>query len=123
MIERILVPLDGSLTAEAILPHVRRILHRTDSEILIARAVVPVPAEDSILLGDAASTGARAYLHEVQERLEREGVRVTSEVRVGSSAGVILDLAQDWKATMIAMATHGSTGLKRILMGSTTEAV
>src|SRR5437667_10585605 len=84
MIERIVVPLDGSLTAEAILPQVRRILHRHDSELVLVRAVVPVPVENSILIADAASQGARQYLHGVQERLDREGVRVQSEIRVGA---------------------------------------
>jgi nucleotide-binding universal stress UspA family protein len=123
VIERILVPLDGSLTAEAVLPQVRRILHRHDSELLLVRAVVPVPAENSILLADAAQQAAREYLLGVQERLDREGVRVRSEVRVGSTIGVILDIAQDTKATMIAMATHGTSGLKRVLLGSVAEAV
>jgi len=123
VIERIVVPLDGSLTAEAILPQVRRILHRHDSELYLVRAVVPAPAENSILLTDAATQAAREYLLGVQERLDREGVRVRSEVRVGSTVGVILDVVDDWKATMIAMATHGTTGLKRVLLGSVAEAV
>ena len=103
MIERIVVPLDGSLTAEAVLPQVRRILHRNDSELLLVRAVVPAPAENAILIADAASQAAREYVHGVQTRLDREGVRVRSEVRVGSTIGVILDVVEDWKATMIAM--------------------
>ncbi|HVE39903.1 MAG TPA: universal stress protein [Planctomycetota bacterium] len=123
MIERIVVPLDGSLTAEAVLPQVRRILHRNDSELLLVRAVVPAPAENAILIADAASQAAREYVHGVQTRLDREGVRVRSEVRVGSTIGVILDVVEDWKATMIAMATHGTTGLKRVLLGSVAEAV
>ena len=123
MLERIIVPLDGSLTAEAVLPHVRRILHRQDSEIILVRAVVPAPVENSVLIADAATGAARSYVVGVQERMEREGVRVSSEVRVGSAVGVILDLADEKKATMIAMATHGASGLKRILLGSVAEVV
>src|SRR6185295_17616716 len=111
MLERIIVALDGSLTAEAVLPHVRRILHRQDAEIILVRAVVPAPVENTILIADAAMGAARSYLTGVQERLEREGVRVSSEVRTGSAVGVILDVVEDRKATMIAMATHGATGL------------
>src|SRR6185436_14739478 len=123
MLERIVVPLDGSLTAEAVLPHVRRILHRQDSEIILVRAVVPAPVENSILIVDTAIGPARSYLAGIQERLEREGVRVASEVRVGSAISIILEVAEERKATMIAMATHGATGLKRILLGSTAEVV
>jgi nucleotide-binding universal stress UspA family protein len=123
VIERIVVPLDGSLTAEAILPQLRRILHRHDSELLLVRAVEPAPAENALLMVDAATQAAREYLLGVQERLDREGVRVRSLVRVGSTIGVLLDSVEDAKATMIAMATHGTTGLKRVLLGSVAEAV
>jgi nucleotide-binding universal stress UspA family protein len=115
--------LDGSLTAEAVLPHVRRILHRQDSEIILARAVVPTPVENSVLIADAAMGAAKSYIAGVQERLERGGVRVTSDVRVGTAVGVILDIVEEKKATMIAMATHGATGLKRILLGSVAEVI
>jgi nucleotide-binding universal stress UspA family protein len=123
MLERIIVALDGSLTAEAVLPHVRRILHRQDSEIILVRAVVPAPVENSILIADAAIGVARSYLAGIQERLEREGVRVTSEVRVGTAISILLEVAEERRATMIAMATHGATGIKRILLGSTAEVV
>jgi len=123
MIERIVVPLDGSVTAEAVLPQIRRILHRADSELVLVRAVVPAPSENSILLADASTQAAREYLYGVQERLDRQGVRVESEVRVGSPTGVILDVVDDRKATMVALATHGATGLRRLLMGSVAEAL
>jgi len=123
MLERIVVALDGSLTAEAVLPHVRRILHRQDSEIILVRAVVPAPVENSILIADAATGAAKSYLGGVQERLEREGVRVSSDVRVGSAISIILEVVEERKATMIAMATHGATGLKRILLGSVAEVI
>jgi nucleotide-binding universal stress UspA family protein len=123
MLERIIVPLDGSLTAEAVLPHVRRILRRQDAEIILVRAVVPTPVENTMLIADAAMGAAKAYLAGIQERLEREGVRVSSETRPGTAVGVILDVVEERKATMIAMATHGATGLKRILLGSVAEVV
>lgn len=123
MLERIVVPLDGSLTAEAVLPQVRRILRRQDSEILLVRAVVPAPVENSIMMAEASLGAARTYLSGIQERLEREGVRVTTDIRVGSAIGVILEVVEEKKASMIAMATHGATGLKRILLGSVAEVV
>ena len=123
MLERIIVPLDGSLTAEAVLPQVRRILRRQDSEIVLVRAVVPAPVENSIMMAEASVGAARNYLAGVQERLEREGVRVTTDIRVGSAIGVILEVVEEKKASMIAMATHGATGLKRILLGSVAEVV
>ena len=123
MIEKILVPLDGSMNAERVLPHVRRILYRNDSEVILVRAAVPAMIEDSGIVNEAALGAAREYLAGAADRLSRQGVRVQYVVRLGSAAGVILDVAVGKKATLIAMATHGETGLKRALFGSVAEAV
>ena len=123
MIERIVVPLDGSLTAEAILPQVRRVLYRNDSEVILVRAVVPPPVENSLLVTEPLLAAARQYLLGQQERLEKAGVRVKNVVRVGTPVGVILDIVEEEKATMIALATHGSSGVKRVLFGSVAEQV
>ncbi|MBI3856551.1 MAG: universal stress protein [Planctomycetes bacterium] len=123
MIERIVVPLDGSLTAEAILPQVRRVLYRNDSEIILVRAVVPPPVEQSAMIAEAELGAAREYLVGQLERLEKSGVRVKQVARIGSPVGVILDVVEEQKATLIALATHGSTGLKRLLFGSVAEGV
>ena len=123
MIERIVVPLDGSLTAEAILPQVRRVLYRNDSEVILVRAVVPPPVENSLLVAEPLLAAAREYILGQQERLEKAGVRVKHAVRIGSPVGVILDVVVEEKATMIALATHGSSGVKRVLFGSVAEDV
>jgi nucleotide-binding universal stress UspA family protein len=123
MIERIVVPLDGSLTAEAILPHVRRVLYRNDSEVILVRAVVPPPVENAITIAEAQLAAAREYILGQQDRLKQGGVRVKHEVRIGSALGVILDVVEEQKATMIALATHGSSGVQRVLFGSVAENV
>lgn len=121
MIERIVVPLDGSLTAEAILPHVRRVLYRNDSEVILVRAVNPPMMENAILVAEAEIGAAREYVLAQAETLEKQGVRVSHVVRIGSPIGVVLDVVEERKATMIALATHGSTGVKRLLFGSVAE--
>jgi len=123
MIERIVVPLDGSLTAEAILPQVRRVLYRNDSEVILVRAVVSPPVENSISIAEAELAAAREYILGQMERLEKAGVRARYVVRLGSPPGVILDVVEELKATMIAMATHGESGVKRFLFGSVAEVV
>jgi len=123
MIERIVVPLDGSLTAEAILPQVRRVLHRSDSEIILVRAVSVPMVEDAMVLAEAEIGAAREYLLGQVEKLEKQGVRVRHVLKVGAAVGVILDTVESEKATMIALATHGATGLKRFLLGSIAEDV
>ena len=123
MIERIVVPLDGSLTAEAILPQVRRLLYRHDSEVILVRAVIPSMAENAIMVAEAELAAARGYMHGQMDRLEKGGVRTKIVVRIGSPVGVILDVVEEQGATMIALATHGATGLKRLLFGSVAEAL
>jgi nucleotide-binding universal stress UspA family protein len=123
MIERIVVPLDGSALAEEILPHVRKILRRADSVVILVRAAIPAPAEDGMVVAEGTLGANQEYLRGVQDRLVEQGVRVTSRSYVGSAASVILDVAKQVGATMIAMATHGQTGLKRLLLGSVAENV
>ena len=126
MIDRILVPLDGSRVAEQILPHLRRLLYRRDAEVILVRASVPMMTAsglDGVVVADALRDASLDYLRQIQSGLEEQGVRVRSVVRVGSAAGVILDVADDEKATMVAMATHGETGLKRLLVGSVARKV
>lgn len=123
MIERIVVPLDGSLTAEAILPQVRRVLYRNDSEVILVRAVSPPMMENGVMLAEAELGAAREYMMGQVERLEKAGVRVRHLVRVGSPAQVILEVAKEHQATLVAMSTHGCSGVKRLLFGSVAEAV
>jgi nucleotide-binding universal stress UspA family protein len=123
MIERIVVPLDGSLTAEAILPQVRRVLYRNDSELILVRAVQPMMVENAIMAAEVELAAAREYVLGQLERLEKAGVRARYVARIGTPAEVILSVAQEQKATLIAMATHGASGVKRFLFGSVAEAV
>jgi nucleotide-binding universal stress UspA family protein len=123
MIERIVVPLDGSLTAEAVLPQVRRLLYRKDSEILLVRAVPVAMVPEATQVAEAQLGAAQEYILGQKERLEREGVRVRHLIRVGAPVRVILDIVEEEKATLVALATHGATGLSRLLFGSVAEAV
>lgn len=123
MIERIVVPLDGSITAEAILPQVRRILYRNDSEVILVRAVIPPPIENAMLVLEGEIGAAKEYVAGQVEKLRNSGVRVRAVVHVGSPIAVILEVVKEEKATLVALATHGARGLKRLLFGSVAEGV
>jgi nucleotide-binding universal stress UspA family protein len=126
MFERILVPLDGSSRAEMILSQVGRILRREDSEILLLR-VVDVPQTigrvdlHSAQMADREE--AQRYIHDIARRFHSKGAKVHGRVAEGFAADVILETARTEGATMIAMATHGRTGLARWTMGSVAEKV
>ena len=128
MFERILVPLDGSPRAEMILPQLGRILRHEDAEILLLRSyfVPDVNAEWAIASADLRRQereAAQAYIHDVARRFAGRGAKVHGRVVSGPAAQAILDAAKEEGATMIAMATHGRTGLARFALGSVAEKV
>jgi nucleotide-binding universal stress UspA family protein len=130
MYKRALVPLDGSMIAESIVPFILEIAGPLDMEVALLRVVVlapPVAIEGSThaIVEDVEKLrdDAENYLASVAAALRARGVRVTAHVRVGDAVGEILAGAQDVGADLIAMTTHGRGGLGRLLFGSIAEAV
>lgn len=125
MFARILVPLDGSPLAEGILPEVAELARRHGAEILLLRVALAhtFPGVDATEAQVHVVEEAETYLAGVERRLAAEGIPVSSAVRYGHAADEILDHAQARRADLIAMCTHGRTGLLRILLGSVAEAV
>jgi nucleotide-binding universal stress UspA family protein len=128
--QRVLVPLDGSPTAEAILPTLVKLGTPWCLDAVLLRVVPLAPpyvsegtrrtiAEDPERLREAAA----AYLEEVAERACGDAVRVQRVVRMGEPAEEILAAARELAVDLIAMSTHGRSGLGRLLFGSVTEAV
>ena len=131
---RVLVPLDGSALAESILDPLLQILSDRDQDVicrlLTVRApvlplVVPsiplagVPVADQSPDRDASAT---QYLLDIAQRLETR-LRVETRFEVGFPAQTILDQAADMAADLIAMATHGHGGLRRLLIGGVADKV
>jgi len=101
------------------------LLHVTEvpSGIGIDTAVVPSPGAAPISLRDYANANANEHLADLASRLEKDGVVVTTQVAVGRAVDEILRVAADEKADLIAMGTHGRTGLRHLVTGSVTEKV
>jgi nucleotide-binding universal stress UspA family protein len=68
-------------------------------------------------------TDLRDYLRGIEHQLAREGVTVSSEVRFGRPAEEIISFAKDMKIELIAMSTHGRSGLARWAYGSVADRV
>jgi nucleotide-binding universal stress UspA family protein len=66
---------------------------------------------------------AERYLAKVVEPLADKGMRVERAVRGGKAAETIAAVANETRADLIAMATHGRSGLGRLLFGSVAEGV
>src|SRR5262245_4739149 len=122
MLDRIVIPLDGSATAESVLPQVRRLLADGD-EVILVRAEPPVPSDAAAFTLPAELEAATEYLAGVQERLRGQGVRARVVARAGEAADVVLETVRASRAGLIAMATHGRSGIARILLGSTAERI
>ena len=106
MISRILVPLDGSVLAETVLPYVKQ---------LGTGLAVPV---ELLRVAEGEEADGRQYLQAPAEYLAKARVQVTSRTTTGDPAEQILADANGAQGTLIAMSTHGRSGLGRWLIGS-----
>ena len=125
MFSRILVPLDGSPLAEAILPEVMELAALHGAEVMLLRVALAhaFPGTSQTDVQVRAVEEAEGYLAGVQQHLDARGLLVNCAVRYGHAAGEILDHAQTRGATLIAMSTHGRSGIRRLVLGSVAEAV
>lgn len=130
MYSKILIPLDGSKTAEKVLP-LARILAATlklPIELLevvdIAAATAHIAADKARYLDAIITEGenaSREHLAEIAATFP--GLAVSCRVERGRPADVIIERAEAEKGTLIAMATHGRSGINRWMMGSVAEKV
>jgi nucleotide-binding universal stress UspA family protein len=123
MTKQILVPLDGSKEAEAILSEVQRVATVRDSiHLLHVLPSVPAPVglDPTHLL--ALQDQSDAYLDVARERwlFGQKGINV---VRSGDPATAILGYALEQNIDLIAMTTHGRGGMARLLFGSVAATV
>jgi len=129
-VTRILVPLDGSELSAEILPIVERLAGPLDLTVVLLHAVEPIDraaaAEVAARLEEITAirqADADAYLSKVAEDLQGKGLRVRHAVRIGAAFDVIQELAREEGIGLIAMTTHGRTGLGRLFFGSVAEHV
>lgn len=130
MYKRVVIPLDGSPLAEGILPFIMQIAGPLDMEVVLVRVMAPIPPEviegsRQVVVEDvpARLAEARTYLAPLADELKAKGVRVRVEARHGDPVSEIVGAARDNDGDLIAMTTHGRSGLGRVLFGSVAEAV
>ncbi len=129
MYRKMLVPLDGSELAECVLPHARAIARGCAvKEIVLLRVVEPPPtmgAEgiDVVALQQADQEAAGTYLARIESELNAEGFRVSSHVLAGRAAEAIGEFVHNNEVDLIALATHGRSGIGRLVFGSVADRV
>jgi nucleotide-binding universal stress UspA family protein len=132
MIRRALIPLDGSELAEQAIPHLLRFTapERTEFLLMTALSSSPFPLfnntvrrfkSERILVSNENEAGERVYV--VAQQLSQAGFRVANQFLSGTPAESILHLAEEAFVDLIAMSTHGRTGLGLALLGSVADEV
>lgn len=133
MYKKILVPLDGSDRAEAILPHVEELAKRFGSEILFMRVVegdyfVPGYQEVVDISGYEQEYARRkkeveTYLEDIKGRFSAKGINIRPVIAYDSVVQSILHTAEKEEVDLIALASHGRSGLARAFYGSVASGV
>jgi nucleotide-binding universal stress UspA family protein len=134
-LKRVIVPLDGSELAELVLPQIETLASHLDLEVLLL-GIYGLPsgaATSGSGFYDAAQLGALvaelraetvSYLSRKADELQNRGVkRVSFKAREGLPADEIIAAAREKADTLVAMCTHGRSGVKRWILGSVTETV
>ena len=131
MYSKILVPLDGSETAETVIKFIEE-LSTPPAEVVLLRVTPPVEhdilAETGRLIPIweqrvSLETNLGHYLRRVGTVLRRHGINVTTEVRFGKPVKEILTSAAAHGVDLVAMSSHGRKGLDRLIHGSVSAAV
>jgi nucleotide-binding universal stress UspA family protein len=122
----ILVPLDGSIVAEAALTPAVDLARTAGAKMVLLRAAEAHtgPLTDPVEAQVHVMREAEEYLAATQARVKSAGV---AEVEVsawyGAPAEAIVEAARHRKADLIVMSSHGRTGVARLVLGSVAESV
>lgn len=133
MYDTILVPLDGSKRAEQILPHIEELAQRYNAKVVFLQAVHPftiVAGPDVGAYPELAEQAleqqtkqAEAYLDSLVAEFRQKGIEALARVVNGPVVAEILGAADREGADIIAMASHGRTGVSRVFYGSVAAGV
>ena len=138
--ERMIVPVDGSQGAEEVLPHVAALASRMDIPVELVQVtlseaeyyqamsmglrVLPPSLPSFSSFADRVDGEAWDYVAQVKRRLQQQGVAsVEARLVRGAPADCIVDIAAAYPNSLVAMTTHGRSGVRRMILGSVAERV
>ena len=138
MFKHVLVPLDGSKVGEAALPVVDQLCDKLPSGMKVEITLLGIITllRHWVVVGEASAPVSYTedemelikqrvmnYLEKTAQLVTCKGVSVNFLVRTGNAADEILKTAPEIGADLIAMSTHGRSGLRRLAFGSITDKV
>ena len=132
MLERILIPTDGSALSELALGVAETLARAQGAELILARVVEPprwveTDSHDWVMpdlysqLEEALKSEAQAGLDQLAEQLRRRGLTPRPILLHGFAASELLDCEQRERPDLVIMATHGRTGVARFALGSVAD--
>lgn len=134
LIKKILVPLDGSRPGETIVPYAETMALGFKAQLVLFNVIeqpittwkgpgYDLTAEVKSDFEKHASPIALAYLEQVAGKLQNKKLSVSMVVRIGYAADEILNFAGANDMDLIAMSTHGLSGIRKWVIGSVTDKI
>jgi nucleotide-binding universal stress UspA family protein len=132
MYKKMLVPLDGSKRAEAVLPHAEEMANRYGAEIIflcVEELCVMLEWDEVVDLAkchekfDTRKKASESYLAQLKRKFRDKGIKTEIHVVYGPVVKSILTAAEQMDVDIIVMASHGLSGLPRTFYGSVTAGV
>lgn len=133
MYRRILVPLDGSSRAEAIIPHVENLAHCYNATVIFLQVLEPEPtlvgpydAQALVLAPEDVErrlNAIDAYLAGWEGEFREKSIPARRVTARGAVVDAIINVAERENVDLIAMASHGRGGLSRVFYGSVAAGV
>ena len=132
MYKKILVPLDGSKRAEAILPHVENLAVRYGAEVVLFSIEEPplllehdevVDLESYWQTRESQRKQTETYLQGIVQKWRAKDIKAEIHIGQGPVVKGIIDFADQEKVDLVAMASHGRSGLARTFYGSVAAGV
>jgi len=130
MISKILIPTDGSQTAQKAVQYAIELARQLNASVIILSVVdnrsliaQTVPAEDTPLhviepIEDYLRQAAEGYAEEINQMCHSSGIKSETVIRTGHPVENILKEAEKSKANLIVMGSHGRSALAVALLGS-----
>jgi nucleotide-binding universal stress UspA family protein len=124
MYQKVLVALDGSELAECALAEVRKLAEGGLVREVVLLSVISIPmlnvgeGIDYSMLRKSNFEKMQQYLEEITARVALKGIEVTAKILEGNAAEMIIDYVKKNAVDLIVIATHGYSGMKKLMFGS-----
>jgi nucleotide-binding universal stress UspA family protein len=123
---RLLLAIDDSKFSEAATRTVAAQYQPKQTEVHVLNVVdlaIPIPTSYAVAFREESLRQGQEVVKRTEQALGKAGFKVQTAVEEGDPKSKILEHAENWKADLIVMGSHGRRGAAHFLMGSVSEAV